>query len=116
MSALPNENPYILVNTFTAVEGGIGALIAFQLAEMQDMSAEATAYGWLGNEVYRSEDGASLIVVTRFKSVEAREMWAETERSRQHVQQLMPLVNDVASVPVTFLAAHGDSPMAGGSQ
>lgn len=115
MSAPPNENPYILINTFTAVEGGIDALIAFQLAEMKDMSAEAAAYGWLGNEVYRSEDGASLIVVTRFQSIEAREKWAGTERSRQHVQQLMPLVRDVTSIPVTFLAAHGDSPLEGGA-
>lgn len=108
--------PYTLVNTFTAIEGGIDALTAFQLSEMRDMGAEAASHGWLGNEVYRSEDGASLIVVTRFKSVESREKWAETERSRRHVRELMPLVKDITSVPVTFLAAHGDSPIAGGSQ
>lgn len=73
MSAPTNDEPYTLVNTFRAVEGGIDALIAFQLAEMRDMGANAAACGWLGNEAYRSEDGTSLIVVTRFKSVVARE-------------------------------------------
>ena len=110
------ENPYTLVNTFTAVEGGIEALIAFQLAEMRDMAPAASACGWLGNEVYRAQDGASLIVVTRFRSLEAHKRWSETRRSRQHVQQLMLRTKDITSVPVTFLAAHGDSPLAGGAQ
>ena len=107
------QSPYISINTFTAVGGDIDALTAFQIAEMRDMSDEATAYGWLGNEVYRSRDGASLIVVTRFRSAEARESWAQTDRFRQHVDDLAPLIEDVTSVPVTFLAAHGDSPLAG---
>ena len=101
------RNPFILVNTFTAVEGGIDELLAFQLAEMRAMAPEATACGWLGNEVYLSEDAASLIVITRFRSKEAHATWAATERSRRHVDELMPLVTGVSSVPVRFLAAHG---------
>lgn len=116
MSTPTVENPHILVNTFTPVEGGTDALVAFQLAEMQDMAAEAAACGWLGNEVYRSDDGASLIVVTRFRSVEARETWAATTRAQQHVRELLPLVRDVTSVPVRFLAGHGDSSVAGGAR
>jgi|GEM_PF-7040284 len=102
---------YILINTFVAVEGGIDALAEFQLAEMPDMSAEAANYGWLGDEVYRSEDGESLIVVTRFQSLEVREKWSEMARLRRHVERLMPLVKGVTSEPVTFLAVHGDSRM-----
>ena len=103
------SHPCTLINTFSAVDGGMDALAAFQLAEMQDMGAEAAACGWLGNEVYRSLDGASLIVVTRFRSLEARDRWAATERFQRHVQELMPLVKGVASIPVALLAAHGES-------
>lgn len=108
MTDQQTQSPFILINTFTAVEGAINALTAFQIAEMQDMSAEATAHGWLGNEVYRSEDDTALIVVTRFRSAEAKQSWAQGERFRQHVAQLQPLIQSVASIPVTFLAAHGD--------
>jgi heme-degrading monooxygenase HmoA len=99
---------FISINTFTAVEGGIDALAAFQISEMQDMSDEAAAHGWLGNQVYRSLDGASLVVLTRFRSAVARERWAQTDRFRQHVDDLEPLIQDVTSIPVSFLAAHGE--------
>ncbi|MEG9227241.1 putative quinol monooxygenase [Aeromicrobium sp. Sec7.5] len=103
-----SQGPLVLINTFTAVDGGLDALAAFQVAEMQDMSAAASAHGWLGNEVYRSHDDTSLIVVTRFRSELAKDAWAATERFGQHVEDLEPLVRDVTSVPVTPIAAHGD--------
>lgn len=109
MNSPQQDGPYTLINTFSAVEGGMDALVAFQLAEMKDMGAEATACGWLSNEVYRSLDGANLIVITRFRSSEDRDKWAATERFQRHVQELKPLVKDVVSVAVTFLAAHGES-------
>jgi heme-degrading monooxygenase HmoA len=108
MTDQQDQRPSISINTFTAVEGGVDALAAFQIAEMQDMSAEATAHGWLGNEVYCSDDDTSLIVLTRFRSAEAKESWAQTDRFRQHFEQLQPLIQNVTSIPVTFLAAHGD--------
>ncbi|MDF1704372.1 MAG: antibiotic biosynthesis monooxygenase [Aeromicrobium sp.] len=108
MTDHPNHDPYVLINTFTAVQGRNDALTDFQIAEMQDMSAEATAHGWLGNEVYRSHDDSSLIVVTRFRSAAAKEAWASTPRFRRHVEALEPLVQSVTSVPVTPIAAHGD--------
>lgn len=103
-----DPNPFISINTFTAVEGGIDALVAFQIAEMQDMSEEAAAHGWLGNEVYRSLDDASLVVLTRFRSADARARWAQTDRFRRHVDDLEPLVENVTAIPVSFLAAHGE--------
>ena len=109
---LPTPAPAIAINIFTAVAGGIDALIEYQLAEMQAMSTEATACGWLGNEVYLAQDRTRLIVVTRFESLAARERWAATKRFQQHVQALMPLVADITSVPVTFLAAHGEGAIA----
>ncbi|MGI0490115.1 antibiotic biosynthesis monooxygenase [Pantanalinema rosaneae CENA516] len=115
MSELTPSEPYILVNTFWPVGGGIDALIAFQLAEMREMGTEAAAFGWLGNEVYRSHDGTRLIVVTRFRSAEAHERWAETERTQQHFQELTSLVTKVLSVPVAFVAGHGDSPLGCGA-
>ena len=108
---MTDHAPYVLINTFTAEVGDVDALVALQLAETAEMDAQATSCGWLGNEVYRSVDGASLIVVTRFQSEEAKEKWAATERFRQHLEALMPLVKNVSSVPVTFVAAHGGSPM-----
>lgn len=77
------------------------------------MGGEAAALGWLGNEVYRSRDGASLVVVTRFRSSEARERWARTRRSQLHVRKLRSLVNDVASVLVTLVAVHGERSCSG---
>lgn len=61
MTDQQNQSLSISINMFTAVEGGFDALLAFQIAEMQDMSAEATAHGWLGNEAYRSDDDTSLM-------------------------------------------------------
>lgn len=107
MTEQQHQSPSISINTFTAVEGGIDALIAFQIAEMQDMSAEATEHGWLGNEVYRSDDDTSLIVLTRFRSSEAKEGWAQTDRFRRHFEGLQPLIQNGTSIPVTFVVAHG---------
>lgn len=112
MTTLNEETPFILINTFKPVDHSIDELLAFQLAEMKAMSAEAEACGWLGNEVYQSEDGTSLVVVTRFRSTEAREKWAQTKRAKMHVEQLMPLVRDISSVPVAFVASHGASAFA----
>lgn len=110
MTDHPHPGAYISVNTFTVLPGGIDALTAFQLAETQDMGAEATAHGWLGNEIYRAHDGTRLIVLTRFRSAEAREAWAQTDRFRRHIEALRPLIQDVTSVPVALLAArHPDS-------
>lgn len=72
------------------------------------MDAQATEHGWLNNEVYRSDDGSSLIVVTRFRSPEAKEQWAKTDQFKRHVEDLEPFVESVTSVPVTFVAAHGN--------
>lgn len=112
MTDRQDHGPHVLINTFTAVEGGIDALTDFQIAEMQDMSTEAAAHGWLGNVVYRSHDDASLIVVTRFRSATAKDSWAGTDRFRRHVEDLEPLVQSVTSVPVTPVAAHGDGRLA----
>lgn len=96
-----------LLNVFTAVAGGLDELTAFQLSEMRALSAESAEHGWLGNEVYRSDDGTSLVVLTRFSSVEAKESWAGTERFARHVADLEPYVTEITSTPVTFVAAHG---------
>ncbi|MDX2358581.1 hypothetical protein [Dietzia sp. PP-33] len=109
MNSPQDRSPHILINTFTPVDGGIDALAAFQIDEMQDMRAEAASHGWRGNEVYRTRDGASLIVVTRFRSVEAKTSWATTDRFRRHVERLEPLIHDAVSVPVTLLATHSGS-------
>ena len=103
-----NEKPFISINTFTPVDGCIDALTEFQLTEMQEMDEQATEHGWLNNEVYRADDGSSLVVVTRFRSAAAKAEWAKTDRFKQHVEDLGPFVQDVTSVPVTFAAAHGN--------
>lgn len=109
MTGSQKHSPFILINTFTPVEGGIDALAAFQIDEMQDMRAEAASHGWRGNEVYRTRDGASLIVVTRFRSAEAKESWVETDRFQRHVEGLAPLIKGVVSVPVALIATHSGS-------
>lgn len=106
---------YILINTFTAVPGGLDELVAFQLAETARMSSEATATGWLGNELYRSEDERQLIVLTRFASRAAQESWAETESFQRHVAALRPKFEDMTSVPVSFVTAHGEPPERSGT-
>lgn len=116
MTDQQSQSPFTSINTFTAVDGGLDALAAFQIREMQDMSAEATEHGWLGNEVYRSHDGISLVVLTRFRSVEARDNWAQTDRFQRHVKDLQPLIRDFTSSPVIFLASHGGRHMADGQR
>ena len=116
MTSDQNQSPHVSINTFIAIEGGIEALTAFQITEMEDMNEEATAYGWLGNEVYRSQDNTSLIVLTRFQSAEAMEDWAQTRRFRRHIGNLEPLIQNGTSIPLTFVAAHGDPHMTDGSK
>lgn len=101
-------SPYVLINIFTPAEGRMDELAAFQLAEMTDMHDQATAQGWLGNEVYRSHDDTKLIVVTRFESFEAKQAWARTERFQRHVHDLEPLLHEVTSLPVSLLRQAGD--------
>ncbi|SJN12861.1 Probable reductase [Leucobacter sp. 7(1)] len=101
------STPFISINTFTARDGGLDALIQFQIAETQRMSIEATAHGWLGNEMYRTRGGTDLIVITRFRSPEARALWAETPRFLRHVDALQPYVQEITTTAVDFVAAHG---------
>lgn len=102
------QQPYVSMNVFTPVPGGLDALVAFQLDEMRGLSDEAYGRGWLGNEVYRAQDGTRLIVITPYTSREAMQTWTTTERFRQHVAALEPLVEHVSSTPITFVAAHGE--------
>lgn len=102
--------PYTLLNIFTPGAAGIDALIAFQLAETRAMADEATAIGWLGNEVHRATDGSSLIVLTRFRDEEAQANWARGERFHRHLEALAPFVDEVVSVPVKLVARHGEPP------
>lgn len=108
MSDQQPTNPFVLINTFTAVEGGLDALTELQSVEAARMSVDATAHGWLGNEAYRTLDGTSLIVITRFRSPEARARWADTPQFQRHVGELRPLVREIVSTPVFFASAHGE--------
>lgn len=105
---MAEDNAITLINRFTPVEGGLDALVDFQLAEMRRMTPRATEAGWLGNELYRARDGSALIVITRFRSEAARAAWAATEDFARHVEALEPLVTEVDSMPVDLAGRNGE--------
>ncbi len=99
------SNPYVLVNTFVPKPGRTDDLLALQLAELERLGAAAGNTGWLGNEVYRAKDGSSVIIVTRFASAEAQQVWAQRPEFAEHLARLGPLLAEVRSVAVTLVHA-----------
>lgn len=97
-----------LINTFTPKSGNADALLKVQLDEIAKLRGKANETGWLGNEVYRAADGSRLVIVTRFRSKEAKEEWAASPEFAAHLERIAPLIEGVDSLPVTLAGAfHG---------
>lgn len=101
-----NDNPHTLVNIFTPKDGATDRLLDLQLQETRKMRSEAAATGWLGNDVYRAQDGKRLIIVTRFESIAAKQAWAATPSFAAHIERIDPLLKGVESIPVDQVARH----------
>lgn len=95
--------PYILVNTFVPKPGRTEDFLAVQIAEIRRLGADAQTMGWLGNEVYRAHDDASVVIVTRFESLRAQQDWARRPDFAEHLERLRPMLEEVRSVPVTLV-------------
>lgn len=108
MDAIRND-AYTLVNVFTPKPGETDRFLDMQLRETAAMREDAARKGWLGNEVYRAQDGARVIVVTRFADAEAQRGWAATPAFAAHLDRIGPLLEKVESIPVDQVARHGGS-------
>ncbi|WP_306028343.1 putative quinol monooxygenase [Stappia sp. MMSF_3263] len=97
---------WTLVNIFRPHAGRTEEFLALQLAETREMRAEAARAGWLGNEVYIARDGGEVVVVTSFASRAAQEAFAASESFARHRARIAPLLDDVRSMPVRFVARH----------
>lgn len=95
--------PYILVNTFVPKLGCTDDFLAMQLDDMRRLAASARGSGWLGNEVYRAADGASVIVITRFVNRQAKEAWTRRPEFSEHLKRISVMLEDVRSVPATLV-------------
>ncbi|WP_285295635.1 putative quinol monooxygenase [Aureimonas altamirensis] len=105
-NTVKEQESYTLVNIFTPLSGRLDDLLAIQLAETQEMRAEASEQGWLSNEVYRATDGSRLVVVTRFRSEDAQAAWRQSSTFAAHLDRIGPLIETVVSIPVQLMAKH----------
>ncbi|MBM1814307.1 NAD(P)H-dependent oxidoreductase [Pseudosulfitobacter pseudonitzschiae] len=102
---MANETICTLINTFTPKEGKADKLLDVQLDEIAALRGTAAATGWLGNEVYRATDGSKLVIVTRFRSHEAKEQWAASPEFAAHLERIGPFLEHVVSTPVELAGA-----------
>ncbi|QFT60348.1 FMN-dependent NADPH-azoreductase [Sulfitobacter sp. THAF37] len=94
-----------LINTFTPTGGDVDALLELQRDEIEKLREKATETGWLGNALYRAADGSRLVIVTSFRSKEAKEKWAGSPEFAAHLKRIEPLVAHVDSMPVSMVGA-----------
>ncbi len=99
---MPEQRIYL--NTFTPKPGKLDDLAAFQMSESRQLGALSAKHGWIGNEIFRSED--KLLIVTRFAGDQPVDGWRNTPEFAQHLAGLDPLLDDMASTPLTLLATN----------
>lgn len=105
MSSKANDQ-FTLVNLFTPKPGAIDQFLQMQLDDTAQMRDNASAAGWLNNEVYRTRDGERLIVVTRFANAESQAKWTQTAQFLDHRARIAPMLDIVESIPVVEVARH----------
>lgn len=93
-----------LINTFTPKKGGADRFLELQLKEIEALRDNAARSGWLGNELYREKDGERIIIVSRFRSGEAKTKWAQSPQFAEHLERIAPLLEHVESMPVDPVA------------
>jgi NAD(P)H-dependent FMN reductase/heme-degrading monooxygenase HmoA len=112
---MTEETIQTLINTFTPKGENADKLLEMQLEEIAKMRGKAGATGWLGNEVYRATDGSQLVIVTRFRSEEAKDQWAGSVEFAAHLERIDPLVERVDSMSVdlagTFRGTDENAPL-----
>lgn len=101
---MADETVETLINTFTPKAGETDTFLELQLAEIGKLREAAAQSGWLGNEVYRAKDGERVIIVTRFRSKEAKEQWAHSSHFAAHLRRIEPLLDRGESLPVDLVA------------
>lgn len=109
------QSRHTLINTFTPKGETVEALLELQLEEAAKMRTKAAEMGWLSNEVFRTADGDRLIIVTHFRSEEAKEQWIKSPEFAEHLERITPLLECVDSTPVrlagAFSGVGGDVPL-----
>ncbi|MEQ8294130.1 MAG: NAD(P)H-dependent oxidoreductase [Roseovarius sp.] len=111
---MTEQAEHTLINTFTPRPGMADRLLELQLQEIESLGDTASATGWLGNTIYRATDGVALVIVTRFRSEEAKAQWQASPDFAAHLDRIAPLVESVNSMPVRLAGAfQGTEPGAG---
>lgn len=112
---MTKDSIYTLINTFTPKEEGVETLLKLQLDEIESIREEASKAGWLGNDVYRATDDSQLMIVTRFRSEQAKDQWSQSPEFQAHLERIDSLLAHVDSKPVelveTFRGAHKVAPL-----
>lgn len=112
---MTNDTTHTLINTFTPKGESVEKLLKLQLEEIATMREKAGEIGWLGNEVYRVTDGSQLVIVTRFRSEQAKDQWAGSLEFAAHLERIDPYIDHVDSKSVdlagAFRGADKDAPL-----
>lgn len=112
---MTDDTAHTLINTFTPRPGMADRLLELQLQEIENLGDAASATGWRGNTIYRATEGDALVIVTRFRSEEAKAQWQASPEFAAHLDRIAPLVETVNSMPVrlagAFQGAGEDTPL-----
>ena len=103
-SAESDAKPYTLINTFYPKPDKRDEFLALQLDEIRRLSTWAGNLGWLGNRVYRAKQENRIVIITSFKSKEARQRHADSPEFLEHVERIRPLVERVESVEYVLVS------------
>jgi quinol monooxygenase YgiN len=93
-------NPVIVINRLVIKPGKLEEFIDAQ----QKFAATLPACGLVGGRMYRSVDGQSCVLVSKFESTSAQEAILQRADFKEHLRRLQPLVE--SSSPVLYAEAY----------
>lgn len=97
---------YISINTFTPIEGKFQEFLELQNNETAKLSLKSSQCGWLGNDIFASQDGKKVIIVTRFKDKNSAENWWQQSDFQVHLATIKPLLKSVETMPVYLFSSN----------
>ena len=101
------DRPVVAINMFTPKPGQLDEFIRTQAAETVRLGDAARRMGWIGNRIYRTQDGRAAVVVTMFESAAAQNRWAASNLFAEHRRLIEPMLEGVESTPCELMASNG---------
>jgi heme-degrading monooxygenase HmoA len=102
-STIKPTNPVTLINCLTVKPGMMD-----QFIEAQRAFALAGHAGLNSGRMYRSTDGRTAILVSRFASAAAQQEVLQSDAFKEHLDKLRPMVESSNPAPYEVAYAYGD--------